>query len=110
MTIYIAENEIGLKEELEDGTVDDQARIDFVREHLEVVHQAIADGINVKGYYMWALMDNFSWLSGYKKRYGFLFVDRDTLERYRKKSSYWFQQVIENRGFEGEHLRRREDQ
>ncbi len=59
---------------------------------------------------MWDLMDNFSWLSGHKKRYGFLFVDRDTLERHRKKSSYWFQQVIENHGFEGEYLRRREDQ
>ncbi len=97
--IYITENGVGLKEELVDGTVDDQARIDFVREHLQVVHRAIANGINVKGYYMWALMDNFSWLSGYRKRYGFLFVDRATLARYRKKSSYWFQQVAQNHGF-----------
>jgi 6-phospho-beta-glucosidase len=97
--IYITENGIGLQEEVEDGTVDDQARIDFVREHLQVVHRAIANGIHVKGYYMWALMDNFSWLSGYKKRYGFLYVDRATLRRYRKKSSYWYQEVAEKSGF-----------
>jgi beta-glucosidase/6-phospho-beta-glucosidase/beta-galactosidase len=48
---------------------------------------------------MWSLMDNFSWLSGYKKRYGFLYVDRNTLQRFRKKSSHWFQQVAENHGF-----------
>ncbi len=88
-----------MQEELKDGTVDDQARIDFVREHLEVVHRAIANGINVRGYYMWALMDNFSWLSGYKKRCGFLYVDRATLQRYRKKSSYWYQEVAKNNGF-----------
>jgi beta-glucosidase/6-phospho-beta-glucosidase/beta-galactosidase len=79
--------------------VDDQARIDFVREHLQVIHRAITNGINVKGYYMWSLMDNFSWLSGYKKRYGFLYVDRATLRRYRKKSSYWYQEVAEKNGF-----------
>jgi 6-phospho-beta-glucosidase len=44
-------------------------------------------------------MDNFSWLSGYKKRYGFLYVDRATLRRYRKKSSYWYQEVAEKNGF-----------
>jgi 6-phospho-beta-glucosidase len=48
---------------------------------------------------MWALMDNFSWLTGYKKRYGFLYVDRATLRRYRKKSSYWYQEVAEKNGF-----------
>ena len=89
----------GAAEEVANGTVDDQARIDFVREHLEVVHRAIAIGINVKGYTMWAWMDDCSWLSGCKKRYGFLFGDRDTLQRYRKKSSCWFQQVAENHGF-----------
>jgi len=99
LPIYITENGIGLQDQLVNGTVDDQARIDFVREHLRVIHQAITNGINVRGYYMWALMDNFSWLSGYKKRYGFLYVDRATLRRYRKKSSYWYQEVAEKNGF-----------
>ena len=99
LPLYITENGIGLQDQLVNDTVDDQARIDFVREHLRVIHQAITNGINVRGYYMWALMDNFSWLSGYKKRYGFLYVDRATLRRYRKKSSYWYQEVAEKNGF-----------
>ncbi|GAA5218119.1 glycoside hydrolase family 1 protein [Corallincola platygyrae] len=99
--IYVTENGIGLQDKLNpDGSVDDPDRIAFVKEHLAVIHQAIEDGINVKGYYMWALMDNFSWINGYKKRYGFLYIDRDNdLSRYRKASSYWYQSVAENNGF-----------
>ena len=90
LPIYVTENGLGRVEELEDGTVDDQERIDFVREHLRSVHRAIAAGADVRGYYMWSLMDNFSWINGYKKRYGFLYVDRATLERHKKKSALWF--------------------
>jgi 6-phospho-beta-glucosidase len=91
--IYVTENGIGVNDQLVDGTVDDQARIDFVSEHLAAVHEAIQEGANVRGYYMWSLMDNFSWLNGYKKRYGFLYVDRQSLTRHRKKSSFWFEQL-----------------
>ncbi|TAA45782.1 glycoside hydrolase family 1 protein [Corallincola spongiicola] len=105
--VYVTENGIGLQDQLDlspslpvQQHVDDQERIDFVAEHLKVIHQALAEGVNVKGYYMWSLMDNFSWINGYKKRYGFLYIDRDNnLQRYRKKSSYWYQDVIENNGF-----------
>jgi beta-glucosidase/6-phospho-beta-glucosidase/beta-galactosidase len=96
--VYVTENGIGLNDRLEGGTVDDAERIAFVREHLEAVHRAIADGANVRGYYMWSLLDNFSWLNGYKKRYGFLYVDRATLSRHKKKSAYWFKQVAEAGG------------
>lgn len=100
ISIYVTENGIGLQDVLtKEGRVEDDARIDFVREHLKVIHRAIAEGINVKGYYMWSLMDNFSWINGYKKRYGFLYVDRKTMQRYKKKSALWFREVIENRGF-----------
>jgi beta-glucosidase/6-phospho-beta-glucosidase/beta-galactosidase len=100
MPIYVTENGIGAQEVLNaEGTVDDQGRIDFVREHLEVIHRAIAEGMNVRGYYMWSLMDNFSWLNGYKKRYGFFFVDRDTMQRYPKKSAYWYRDVARRHGF-----------
>ena len=99
--IYVTENGIGMTESTDAaGRIDDQPRIDFVRDHLKVVHRAIADGANVRGYYMWSLMDNFSWINGFKKRYGFLFVDRETLERRRKASSYWYQQVAANNGFD----------
>lgn len=90
LPIYVTENGLGRVEEPEDGTVDDSERIDFVRAHLAAVHRAIAAGADVRGYYMWSLMDNFSWLNGYKKRYGFLYVDRATLDRHKKKSALWF--------------------
>lgn len=99
MDVYITENGIGLREEVKDGEVDDQARIDFLKEHLTAIHQAMQEGVKVKGYYMWALMDNFSWINGYKKRYGFLHIDRDTLERTPKKSAFWYRDMIERGGF-----------
>jgi beta-galactosidase len=99
LPVYVTENGIGLDDRLQGETVEDGARIDFVREHLQEVHRAIASGVAVKGYYMWSLMDNFSWINGYKKRYGFLYVDRSTLRRYQKKSALWFRDVAANNGF-----------
>ena len=99
LPVYVTENGIGRVEALEGGTVDDGERIDFVRAHLEAVHRAIAAGVAVRGYYMWSLMDNFSWINGYKKRYGFLFVDRTTLERRKKRSAFWFRDAARANGF-----------
>jgi beta-galactosidase len=93
LPVYVTENGLGRVEELAGGTVDDGERIDFVRAHLAAVHRAIAAGANVRGYYIWSLMDNFSWLNGYKKRYGFLYVDRATLARSKKKSALWFREA-----------------
>ncbi|MCX5796908.1 MAG: family 1 glycosylhydrolase [Elusimicrobia bacterium] len=90
LPIYVTENGIGRVESLDNGTVDDAERIDFVRAHLEAVHRAIAAGAAVRGYYMWSLLDNFSWINGYRKRYGLLFVDRSTLDRFKKRSALWF--------------------
>ena len=69
----------------QDNTVYDDARIDYVKKHLEVLADAIADGANVKGYFLWSLMDVFSWSNGYEKRYGLFYVDFETQERYPKK-------------------------
>jgi beta-glucosidase/6-phospho-beta-glucosidase/beta-galactosidase len=93
LPVYVTENGIGRAEQLENGTVDDGERIDFVRAHLEAVHRAIEAGVAVRGYYMWSLMDNFSWINGYKKRYGLLYVDRATLTRHKKRSALWFRDV-----------------
>lgn len=96
--VYITENGIGIKEELnENNTVEDDQRIKYVKDHLEMVLKAIEDGVNVKGYYLWSLMDMFSWSNGYNKRYGFFFVDFDTLERYPKKSAYWWKELSETK-------------
>ena len=91
--LYVTENGIGLPDRLENGEVDDQPRIDFVSQHLVAIHQAMENGAPVKGYYMWSLMDNFSWINGYKKRYGFLYIDRETMKRTPKKSAHWFADI-----------------
>ena len=98
--IYVTENGIGRQEELKDGTVDDQGRIDFIRDHLIAINKARAKGADVRGYYLWSLMDNFSWINGFKKRYGLLFVDRQTQDRYAKKSAAWYGDVARNNGFD----------
>ena len=72
------------------GYVDDQDRIDFIRQHLAVVHQLIGEGIPVEGYFAWSLMDNFEWAWGYTQRFGLIRVDYDTLERTPKASAAWY--------------------
>jgi beta-glucosidase len=82
----------------EAGYVDDQERIDYLRMHFESGWQAIQTGINLKGYYVWSLMDNFEWSQGYSPRFGLVRVDYDTLARIPKKSFYWYQNIISKNG------------
>lgn len=91
--IYITENGLGYKDEFVDDTVYDDARIDYVKQHLEAISDAIRDGANIKGYFIWSLMDVFSWSNGYEKRYGLFYVDFKTQKRYPKKSAHWYKQL-----------------
>lgn len=92
---YITENGIGLKEELKNGTVDDQARIKFMEDHIRELLRAKKDGANIRGYYVWSSMDLYSWINGTVKRYGLVFVDFDNdLKRYPKQSFYWYRDFI----------------
>jgi beta-glucosidase len=75
------------------GFVDDQDRIDFIRRHLAVVRQLVAEGIPIGGYFAWSLMDNFEWAWGYTQRFGLIRVDYDTLERTPKASAAWYADV-----------------
>lgn len=93
--IYITENGLGYKDEFIHNTVYDDARIDYIRQHLNVLSDAIRDGANVKGYFLWSLMDVFSWSNGYEKRYGLFYVDFETQKRYPKKSAYWYKKAAE---------------
>ena len=77
-----------------DGVVDDQARIDYLNAHLQVVSQAIADGIDVRGYFCWSLMDNWEWTEGFTQRFGLVHVDYDTLVRTPKRSFDWYAGVV----------------
>ncbi|HNW35044.1 MAG TPA: family 1 glycosylhydrolase, partial [Candidatus Ozemobacteraceae bacterium] len=100
LPIDITENGIGQPDVPgPDGQVNDQTRIEFVRDHLIAIHRAMAAGAKVRGYYHWSLLDNFSWINGFKKRYGFFHVDRTTMERHPKASAFWYRTVSKNHGF-----------
>lgn len=62
--------------------------------HLEAVESAIADGVPVRGYFVWSLLDNFEWSLGYSKRFGLVYVDYPSLERVPKDSFYWSRDLI----------------
>ncbi|GAA4106423.1 GH1 family beta-glucosidase [Aquimarina addita] len=94
--IYITENGCAYADELIDGTVDDQERLDFYKGYLEACQQAIDGGVKLKGYFAWSFMDNFEWASGYDKRFGLHYVDFKTLKRTPKKSALWLQKVIKS--------------
>ncbi len=72
----------------------DDNRIDYLKVHLGVIHKAIAAGLDVRGYMLWSAFDNFEWNCGFGPRFGIVHVDYDTLERTRKKSSYWYEKLI----------------
>lgn len=93
--VYIAENGMGYKDDFIDGKIDDTPRIEYVIEHLEAIQQAIDEGVNVCGYYIWSLMDVLSWSNGYNKRYGLFYVDYNDQKRYPKKSAYWYKMMAE---------------
>lgn len=76
-----------------DGSVHDPERAAYVHAHLEAVHRAIEVGVDVRGYFLWSLLDNFEWGYGYAKRFGAVRVDYDTLERTPKSSARWYAKV-----------------
>ena len=95
--IYITENGLGYKDDFIDGKIDDTPRISYVRRHLESVLKAKDDGVNVKGYFIWSLMDVLSWSNGFNKRYGLFYIDFATQKRYAKKSAYWYKKISDSK-------------
>ncbi|MEU8361653.1 GH1 family beta-glucosidase [Nonomuraea sp. NPDC048882] len=77
-----------------DGLVHDADRVDYLHRHLSAVNEAIAGGADVRGYFVWSLMDNFEWAHGYAKRFGIVRVNRDTMERTWKDSAHWYRDVV----------------
>ena len=98
--IYITENGCAYPDQLVDGKVNDQKRVDFYQGYLKACQEAIDDGVKLKGYFAWSFMDNFEWASGYEKRFGLHYVDFETLERTPKKSALWFKEAIEKNSTE----------
>ncbi|WP_226929550.1 GH1 family beta-glucosidase [Janthinobacterium aquaticum] len=92
--VYITENGMAVADRLEQGRVHDAPRIEYVRLHLDALRAVIAQGIDVRGYFYWSLMDNFEWNSGYAKRFGLLYVDYATQQRTFKDSALWYRDLI----------------
>jgi len=80
------------------GHVRDVRRIAYLRDHLSQVHRAIADGVPVRGYFVWSLLDNFEWALGYQMRFGLVYVDYETRQRTVKDSGKWYAGVIRENG------------
>ncbi|KRL12720.1 6-phospho-beta-galactosidase [Schleiferilactobacillus perolens] len=98
--IFITENGLGMKEDLPEGVtddtiIDDPKRIDFVDQHVAALLKARSEGVNVNGYFIWSLQDQFSWANGYNKRYGLFFVDFTNQKRYVKKSALWYKELAD---------------
>ncbi|MQY08037.1 GH1 family beta-glucosidase [Actinomadura macrotermitis] len=97
--LYITENGAGYEEDPGgDGTVHDSERIAYLEAHLKACHRAIADGVPLRGYFVWSLLDNFEWAWGYGKRFGLVHVDYGTQRRVPKDSARWYAGVIERGG------------
>lgn len=106
LPILISENGLGEFDKLEEGNIiNDDYRIDYLKKHILACQEAITDGVELLGYCTWSFTDLLSWLNGYQKRYGFVYVNREELDekdlaRYKKKSFYWYKKVIESNGDE----------
>ena len=96
--IYITENGIGYYDEVVDGQIHDDYRINFLKGYVDWIGQAIKDGCDVRGYFIWSTFDLYSWINGYKKRYGLVYVDFNSQKRIPKDSYYWYKNFIENEG------------
>jgi beta-glucosidase len=96
--IYITENGAAFGDVRgHDGRVHDPERTEYLQTHIDAVAAAVADGVPVKGYFVWSLLDNFEWAHGYSKRFGIVYIDYPTLERVPKDSFYWYRDFIASR-------------
>ncbi len=99
--IMVTENGVPVPDGLDfDGRVRDERRIRYLRNHIAQVHRAMDEGVPVRGYFHWSLMDNFEWALGYSQRFGLVYVDFRTQKRTIKDSGQWFTRVIQENGFE----------
>jgi beta-glucosidase len=95
--IYITENGASFKDEVStDGKIHDPRRLDYLKNHFIQTHLAMQDGVDVRGYFVWSLFDNFEWAHGFTKRFGVIHVDYETQQRTFKDSGEWYSEVIRN--------------
>jgi beta-glucosidase len=93
--LLITENGAAFDDQLDGGVVvEDERRLEYVKAHVEALERAREAGVDVRGYYVWSLLDNFEWEHGYDKRFGIVFVDFATQRRILKRSALWYRDLI----------------
>jgi beta-glucosidase len=92
--LYITENGAAFPDARENGSVPDPRRVSYLEGHLDAVAAAVAEGVPVRGYFLWSLLDNFEWAFGFSRRFGIVYVDFETLERVPKDSFSWYRDFI----------------
>jgi len=98
LPIYITENGAAFDDVLsEKKRINDVERINYIKSHLMKIAELNQQGADIRGYYLWSLMDNFEWTYGYSKRFGTVYVDFKSQERILKNSALWYKDVIKNR-------------
>jgi beta-glucosidase len=102
-SIYVTENGAAFDDRRVNGTVPDPRRASYVERHLESIARALEDGVQVRGYFLWSLLDNFEWALGYSRRFGLVYVDFETLERVPKGSYGWYRDFIAAQRSAGAH-------
>ncbi|WP_404402844.1 beta-glucosidase [Idiomarina seosinensis] len=95
--VYITENGVAYDDVVCHNKINDDNRIDFFQQHLNAVEDCINAGIDIKGYYIWSLMDNFEWAEGYTQRFGIVHIDFDSGQRRLKESAKAWQQFLHSR-------------
>ena len=93
--IYITENGAAFADQVEEGAVHDTRRVEYLKEHFLAARRAISDGVPLRGYFVWSLLDNFEWSMGYSKRFGIVYVNYDSQERIPKDSAKYLHRVIQ---------------
>lgn len=93
-SVYIMENGAAYKDEVVDGRVADDDRIEFLRSHIAALADALDAGVDVRGYFVWSLLDNFEWADGYSKRFGIVRVEYESQQRIVKDSALWYRDFL----------------
>ena len=95
--VYVTENGAAMADHLQDGQVADLERVSYYHTHLNAVHDAIQQGVDVQGYFAWSLMDNFEWAYGYEKRFGLVYIDYSNQQRILKESAKQYRNLLQQR-------------
>ncbi len=99
LPIYITESGAAFHDYADpEGGVDDEERVSYLDAHLRAAHAAVREGVDLKGYFVWSLLDNFEWAEGYSKRFGLVHVGYPTQRRIPKASARWYAGVISRNG------------